>query len=334
MVLSRFTNGKHKGWIEPSLRLPEGLLEDPASAADLDGAETLLDCRGRKIYRVLLERAGRRAPCFVYLFQNSSLNRSLRRSYAAHILRMSQLLHEAGFDTLEVLAAFRPKWQFLNWSSFLVAAEIESVQELPSTGRHVYQLHSWADFTRAIASAVATSLAELHERGFVHGDLKTRHILTRRNGGSSPPQVLFVDLEKTKRLPSGLSRLHDFFAARDLIQLLASLPTEMDGHTMEPKRDHFVDEYFRARRISPFRRRVISRLLRLYEPGGGLRQGETVFGCLTSSLLHRVAGRDRRGEFEPLPRGTGPSRRDRIWDVRPGVVGGVSKSEAEGRLEE
>lgn len=335
MILSRFTNGRYKGWVESSLQLPPRLLEDPATAAELQGAETLLDCRGRKIFRVTLELSDQSTPCFVYLFQNSSFSRCLRRSYAVHIFRMSELLRESGFDTLEVLAAFRPKWQFLNWSSCLVARELQSVQELPSTGRHVYQLHTWADFTSDVASAVAFNLADLHNLRFVHGDLKTRHVLTRRNGPGRPPQVLFVDLEKTKRLPNALARLHDLFAARDLIQLLASLPKELDGRTIQPNRDRFLAQYFRVRRLSPSRQRLISRLLGLYEPGGGLRQGETLFKSLIHGLAQRVSPRrkpSRRYEA-PLPARSEP-KRPRIWQVEPGVLSGKSDTKIKPGLEE
>ncbi len=320
MVLSPFTNGKYKGWIAPSLNLPGGLLEDPSSAATLPGSETLLECRGRKIYRVLLENSGQPAPCFIYLFRNGSLNRSFRRSYAVHILRMSELLRQAGFDTLEVLAAFRPKWQFLNWTSFLVARELQSVQELPSTGRHVYQLHTWVDFSNDVAAAVAANLADLHNSRFVHGDLKTRHILARQNGAASPPQIVFVDLEKTKRIPGSLTRLHDFFAARDLVQLLASLPREVDGRTIVPNRDHFLEKYFQARRLSPRRQRFIRRLLRLYEPGGGLRQGETVLKSLTSALLARAFHRSRNGRPDGSVAADARPPRTKVWTVEPGVL--------------
>lgn len=321
MLLSRFTNGRYKGWIAPALNLPACLLEEPSSAARLPGSETLLNCRGRKIYRVRLERSGQPAPCFIYLFQNSSLNRSFRRSYAVHILRMSELLREAGFDTLEVLAAFRPKWQFLNWTSFLVARELQSVQELPSTGRHVYQLHTWVDFSNDVATAVAANLAGLHNSRFVHGDLKTRHILARRNGGGSPPQILFVDLEKTKRMPGSLTRLHDFFAARDLIQLLASLPTELDGRTMVPNREHFLEQYFRARRLSQWRQHLIRRLLRLYEPGGALRQGETLLKSLTGALLAHTSHRSRNGRPHSAMAADARPPRVKMWTVEPGVLG-------------
>ncbi len=334
MGLSRFTKGKYKGWIEPSLDLPKHLLEDPSRAAVMPGSETLLDCRGRRIYRIVLERSGSPAPCFLYLFRNSSLNRSFRRSYAVHICRMSEMLREAGFDTLEVLAAFRPKWQMLNWSSCLVARELQSVQELPSTGRHVYQLHTWAEFNTDVAAAVAARLADLHNSRFVHGDLKTRHILTRRNGGGSPPQILFVDLEKTKRIPATLARVHDFFAARDLVQLLASLPRELDGRTMVPIRHGFLEKYFLSRRLPASRQRLISRLLRLYEPGGGLRQGETVFRSLTAAMWKRVSHRDRLEKLES-PVATGdPRSRPKIWQVEPGVLAQKADTKIEPGLEE
>ncbi|MEJ2078706.1 MAG: lipopolysaccharide kinase InaA family protein [Acidobacteriota bacterium] len=329
MALSRIRNGRFRGWVAPSLNLPACLLEDPSSAGLMPGSETLLDCRGRKIYRVSLELSGRPVPCFIYLFQNDSVSRSLRRSYAGHILRMSELLREAGFDTLEVVAAFRPKWQFLNWASFLVARELQSVQELPSTGRHVYQLHTWVDFDNSVAAAVATNLANLHDSRFVHGDLKTRHILARRNGSGCPPQILFVDLEKTKRIPASLTRLHDFFAARDLIQLLSSLPRELHGRTIVPNRDHFLKQYFLARRLPPQRQRLIRQLLRLYEPGGGLHQGETILRSLTTALLAFFPRRSQQSRLPTSAPAEAKPPRAGAWTVGPGVLGRKPDSKAE-----
>jgi hypothetical protein len=283
MKLEPFSNGKFTGWIKSGLSLPPSLLEEPRTAARLPGAETLLDCEGRKIVRVNLERSHRCQPCFVYTFMNSSLSRSFRPNYAFHILRMSEKLRRDGFSTMEVLAAFRPRWQFLNWNSFLIAGELESVLELPSRGNHVYRLHEWARFDASIARAVAQQLAEFHSRGYVHGDLKTRHILTRSNGvptDASHRQVLFVDLEKTKRIHRMLTPLHDLYAARDLIQLLASLPEELEGRNIQSARDLLIAEYFEHRHLPAPRRSIIRRVMGLYQPGGKLRQGKTVLQAL------------------------------------------------------
>jgi hypothetical protein len=296
MRLEPFSNGKFTGWIKSGLSLPSSLLEEPRSAARLPGAEILLDCEGRKIVRVELERLSRRQPCFVYTFKNSSLSRCFRKNYAFHILRMSERLRRDGFSTMEVLAALRPRWQFLNWDSFLIAGELESVLELPSRGNHIYQLHEWAPFDGPVALTVARRLAEFHSRGYVHGDLKTRHILTRCNGNSmdiSHREVLFVDLEKTKRVYGMLAPLHDLYVARDLIQLLASLPEELEGRNIRSARDLFIAEYFKHRRLPSPRRAVIRRVMSLYRPGGRLTQGKTV--------LQALWGRRKR------PNGNGPA---------------------------
>ncbi len=291
MRLTSFTNHRHVGWVSPRLEVPPELLETPESASRIPGTETILDCESRKILRVRLAVDGRPDSCFLYIFDNHSLARALRTAYALHILRMSYRLRRAGFETLQVLAAFRPRGQWLNWRSYLIAREIQPVLELPSGGRHRYPVHESVEFSPDLLAAVAWTLAEFHERGFVHGDLKTRHVLAHRNGNEPgarfPWDIILVDLEKTRRLPPMLARIHDVLAARDLVQLCASLPEVHRNRPLAAVKRELIERYLEFRSLPAARARAIQAVVNLYRPGGTLRQGRTLLDSLVARLWSR-----------------------------------------------
>lgn len=290
MHLNSLRSVRQEGWISPLLTLPEALIEDPESAIGLPGAEVLLDCEARKIFRIHLQVGGVSQRCFLYIFGNRSLGRALRPNYAFHVWRMSARLRQAGFETLDVLAAFRPRRQYLNWRSFMIAREITPVLELPSSGRHRYPVHQAAELGSELLSAVAATLARFHDLGFIHGDLKTRHVLAHLNGASPgatyPWEIVLVDLEKTRWLPGFLGRFHDLLAARDLIQLCASLPDAAAPPGPSAKTE-LVDRYFELRGLTPHRRRRIQQVIQMYRPGGVFRQGRTLWRSLVDLLGRR-----------------------------------------------
>ncbi len=294
MALERFADGKYVGWLDPSLRLPIGLLGDLGSAETCKGGELLLRCRGRLIVRVSIEVEGIPQNCFLYLFRNRSFGRSLRTTYAFHIMGIARRLQDRGFATLDVFAALKPRRQFLNWDSFLVAREILQVAELPSVGRHVFQIHEWAPLNRAVTSTVARQIAAFHNAGFIHGDLKSRHVLLRGMEDPENARVILVDLEKAKHIGGSLRPVHDFFAARDLIQLLASLPFPIEGSTHSGSAAEFLDDYLAHRNLRPRRSRLIQRIIALYGPQGRFQQGKTFLQCLAAAIRHGKTGESVR----------------------------------------
>jgi hypothetical protein len=286
-----FVRDKFCGWVSDDLTLPTGLTTEADSMSSLEGADTLLDCKLRNIYRAPLRRGDQTLSCFFYFFRHNSIRQALGSGPPFHVLKMSEILREHGFESLEVLAALRPKRQILRWTSLLIASEIQSVCELPSTGTHVYQIHKWIDFDQRIATELAGELARFHDRSFFHGDLKSRHILTPTPSIADSPEdtsrFMLVDLEKTKRMPHLPSPVRDILAARDLIQLLSSLPAGTELDEVKPARKLFLDEYLMARSISSQREKLIRRILKMYGPGGAFVQGRTVLGGLTSHLRQR-----------------------------------------------
>jgi hypothetical protein len=268
--------GQHyHGWVHREFSPPEQLLEHPDKAGELPGAELILDCQGRQIFRTPLEFQGIFHSCFTYSFNNSSFNRSLRSCYAFQSLKISEKLRAQGFGTLEVVAAVKKTGEWLNWHSLLVAREIESVREIASEGRHVYQVHPPADLSPELADQLAGELARLHAQGFFHGDLKTRHILVDE---ALPTRFHFVDLEKCRYLPHLPGFLRDILATRDLIQLLTSLPGSFSASN--ELIGHFLDRYREAAGLSLDRPCRIVKMVNLYSQEGPLSQGQTMLNGL------------------------------------------------------
>ena len=292
MGLQRYSNNTVHGWVDAGVKLPQNLIEDWNTTPAIPGSQLVLDCRGRQIYRAELERSGVPHPCFIYLFRNQSFSRSLRKTHAFHILQVSERIKQSGFNTLEVLAALKPKNETLNWHSLLIASEIESVSELPSAGNHVSQVHEFIEFDTEVASSLAGELSKFHERKLIHGDLKTRHILASKENSSNHSRngarkFHLVDLEKSRHLPHIPSALLDVLAARDLVQLFASLPVNSNGHNLVPAKAQFLSEYFSKRGLSGFRANLIRRILDLYSPDGGLRQGQTILENILGKITRR-----------------------------------------------
>ena len=275
MRYQRHQGTHYQGWVHPEFSPPEQLLETPEKAGDLPGAEPVLDCRGRQIFRTPLRFQDGPQSCFTYYFKNSSFSRSLRSCYAFQCLKISEKLRAEDFGTLEVVAAVKKKGEWLNWHSLVVAREIESVREVDSEGSHIYRVHPAEELSPELAGRLARELVRFHARGFFHGDLKTRHILVRTDSTS---RFFFVDLEKCLYLPRLPRLLRDVLAARDLIQLLTSLPGDFTASN--PQVRHFLECYLEAAGLPRDPPPRIVKLVNLYSQEGPLSQGQTVLSGL------------------------------------------------------
>jgi len=324
MALKCFSNTRFTGRLDTELHLPALLLDDPEAAASLPGVSLLLECDGRRILRLLVSYRGRPSPCYLYCYRKHSWNHRFRRPSAFHILTKSLELQAAGIPTLQVWGAFRPRRQLLNGRSYLIAAEIEGVEELPSTGRHVYQLHRWARLDRQLLSALAEAVARLHNAGFTHGDLKARHVLVRRAPAGHPPTLYFVDLEKTRRLSFVPPVVADAFAARDWTQLSASLAWPADPRDPTGRRQAraLVEDYLGYRRLTDRRRRRIRSFVRLYSQS--FRQGVPLLRNLLQVVLTRgkpTTTTEATLILDPVGRGnqTTAAHPVRVSDTAPGM---------------
>ncbi len=282
MEFKRYQGKRFQGWLHTNFQPPASLLENPERVGEYPGAEHLLDCRGRQIYRLPLLFQEGRASCFTYYFQNGSWSRSLRPTSAFRSLRIAEKLRRNRVKTLQVVAALKKRKEWLNWHSFVVAREIEEVQELPSGGNHVYQIHRPASLSPSLVTSLAQELAGFHAKGFFHGDLKTRHVLVqhRSNPGG---RFYFVDLEKCISVPYFPGWLRDVLAARDLIQLFASLPDDCPGFAHGESKKLLLQRYLEVAPISRHRRSRLCSMVQLYSAEGEFQQGRT----LLSNILRK-----------------------------------------------
>jgi hypothetical protein len=289
MDLQKFSNHYFQGWVDTRLSGISGILGNLNSIENQPETEVILDCRGRKIYRLPLVYDGVLNPCYIYLFNNDSLSRAFRSNYALHSMKIARKLSRNNFNTIEVLAALKPRRQILNWKGLLIAKEIMQVRELPSEGLHFYQVHSQTEFDPLIRKLLAAELARLHDSDFFHGDLKTRHILSRENGNRAP-SIYFVDLEKSAHLKFLPGFLRDIWTTRDLIQLFASLALKGDKSLRHRIQQQFLEEYFSTRNLSMLRRRMIKRMLDFYQVGQDSEQGKTLAKLILDRLKKSQTG--------------------------------------------
>ncbi len=289
-MLKRIRTREYQGWVQAGLDWtpsdPEG---DEFQRMVAEKGELLLHCRGRDIYRICFILDGSPCSCFLYVFRNSSLSRAFKASPARRILKISRKIRELGFPSLEVLAALRPKKEILSRNSLLIVKEIGNVKELPACGNHVYKVHESTEFSELVAELTARELARFHDSGLFHGDLKSRHVLVSGKREEEHPSIVFVDLEKTRHSPLLPSFLQDLLAARDLVQLLSSLPEEPEESGRCDHKSTFISSYLSKRNPQPGRARRIRKTVSLYLDSGSLHQGETVLRGVLRSLKSRLA---------------------------------------------
>ncbi len=275
MLKKTDTNG-FKGWIHEELDWSPAVshIDELLKSISAKG-EQVLHCRGRDIYRIDLPFQGSPSSCFVYFFRNTSFSRSLKSPWPFKIMRISQKMRSLGFPSFEVLAALRPADELRNRNSLLIAREILDVRELPATGNHVYKVHESLPFTGEVVKRTAIELARFHDAGLVHGDLKSRHVLFSGDPGDADCLIYFVDLEKTRHCRFLPALARDILAARDIIQLLTSLPDE-EGVPGENEKSRFLSLYLGERSLGDRRRKRIRRFAGFYLGSGSFRQGETL----------------------------------------------------------
>lgn len=278
-ALRRHSCQQYYGWIHQDLLPLPDFLKNPQVLDSNPEADNLLDTQNRQIYRLQISSNGKNARVFVHLDRSDSLFGGFHRSYADRIRQISQKLDQSKIGTIAVLAALQTRRRNRNWTSIVVAREIPTVRQLPASERHFLDIHPQQDFTVEIAAALGAELANLHSQDFFHGDLKSRHVLYRFDN----KDFCFVDLEKCGQHKLWPGFLKDLMAARDMIQLLNSLPQDQE---QEQFNDLVLTTYLDQRRISARRKRRINSWIKLYGQQGGFRQGRTFLENI-SSLIRR-----------------------------------------------
>ena len=273
-------SGKHcRGWVHRDLNPHPEFLDHPEEVAAWPGAEKVIDRVSRQIYRMRLLVGGEEIPAYSYYLADTSFPRLLRSTYAFRVLRQSHRLLASGIGTFQVLASVKRKGVILNRKSFVLVREIPCVTEIASHTDHSSDIHDHTELTSDLAAALGKAVAHLHNQSFVHGDLKTRHVLL---GEESPPEIFFVDLEKCWSIRSLPQRVQDILCARDLIQLFTSMPDNDFYRTRVPSQ--VLDSYWRSRKLTDKRSERILGYLQMYGPSGRFRQGKTLLENVLSGF--------------------------------------------------
>lgn len=271
------------GWIDPEFDCPalHDILCQPEMLERRPGGQTILECHGRRIHRFeLAEHRGRR--WLGQYFQNPSLFRLWRRPTALRLLWTSQSLARAGLLAPRIIAAVRPRRSWWNRNSFAVIEEIPDVYQLQAEERHALPIHpSYPGSLEDLAKPIARTIANWHNRGVAHGDLKSRHVLLQMTVAADL-KVFLIDIERTMILRGRLWR--EVYALRDLVQFLGSL----GRHASEPFQQAFLQSYFEERRLSGRVQNWFERILRQYRDGR-MQQGRTLLEHLTTRRRRNTA---------------------------------------------
>jgi len=290
-ILRRYNGKGFCGRVHPLLDLEHEALDDPHEFIRHRQAELILDCENRKIIRSDILLGGVRVPALLHFDENRSFSRIFRSSYASRTLSIASRLAENAIPTVDVLAALNRKG-FPVEASLLITREMQNVRQLPATGRHQLEIHPPLELTDSLALQLGCCVAELHSRRLFHGDLKSRHILVEQ---TEPPRFIFVDLEKSAFWPLAPSSVRDVLAARDLVQLLSSIPERRNPKTAT-HRDILLESYLTKRKLPATRRRRLASWVDLYMGNDGFEQGKTLLENLLSRFTRRGADGSSPGQ--------------------------------------
>jgi tRNA A-37 threonylcarbamoyl transferase component Bud32 len=160
-----------------------------------------------------------------------------RRSRAHRAFRSALALEAAGLPIARALAvADRRRWRWPR-HAYLVSMEIEHARTLAQIVRGPDAV------SRSLAGALAVLVARLHEKGFVHGDLKASNILIAPTG--EPWLIDFDGVRQFIRVPE--SR-----AIADLARLSTGI-LEAGGRGSHLLALRFLKIYCGERRLSDWR---------------------------------------------------------------------------------
>ncbi len=185
--------------------------------------------------------------------------------------KYARLLKRAGVSGPAILAAGEFRLGPMPLESLLVVREIEGARSLGdflSVGSGFIGGH--AD-RRALAEAVAETVASMHSAGLFHQDLYAKHIFVRRRGGGFAINI--IDLQRMKR-----SR-RESLAAKDLAALNVTLPREA---VSQMDRLRFLVAYASRRwggHGASKARRLLKRVLKRSHHIGGRRKFRGIRWC-------------------------------------------------------
>lgn len=211
------TAGPWRCFVNPLIETV-ALTPDASTATPVDvllaNRESIPASRAAAVYRAQLDAGGTLRPVFVKEFRyRSALDRIkhlCRKSRSLRAFEADQLLNREGFATPTTLLTGWRQRGFIRDRFFTITGELSGYDNLY---RHLEQLATTAPRAkRTLIESLATTIAALHRRGIVHGDLRLGNIMARCDGDW---QFAFLDNERTRQF----SLLPEPLRIKNLVQL-------------------------------------------------------------------------------------------------------------------
>lgn len=166
------------------------------------------------VYRAQLHSGDGSLPVVVKHFHYRSgvdrVKHLLRKSRSLRAFEADQLLADEGFATPQTLLTGWRQRGLCKDRFFTITAELSGYDNLD---RHLEQLTATAPRRKwQLIEALAITVATLHRRGIVHGDLRLGNIMATDDGQW---RFAFLDNERTRRLRS----VPDALRIKNLVQL-------------------------------------------------------------------------------------------------------------------
>lgn len=260
MQLIRYKSARYVGFVDPrfdceDLRL---LIEHQGEVGEFEGAERVPTRPGREVYRIEISSA--RGPCLVYthLLMNRRMRELFRPPQAYTVLKTGRRMLSCGLPTSRVLAAVRPRWMPLNWTSFAVTLAIPEAVPLSILEPDEFRGRIGGFAKLRLIRQIANQTAWMHAHGFFHKDLIAQNILVANR--RSTPVVWFVGLGRAGSAEWLPPYLRQWRWASDLLALMRSDVAAITDRD----RAVFLETYLRAlgpRRGSGLVRKILMRRL-------------------------------------------------------------------------
>ena len=242
MELARYRSARYVGYIDPrfdcdDLRL---LIESQGEIEEFEGAERVPARPGRVVNRI--EISCPRGPVLVYthLLMNRRLREVAKTPQALTVMRTGRRMLACGLPTSRVLAAVRPRWLPLNWTSFAVTLAIADAVPLATLEEDEFRGRIGGFKKLQLIRQLANQTAWLHAHGFYHKDLVAQNILVADR--RSTPVVWFVGLGRAGSAVWLPPYVKQWRWAADLLALMRSDVVAITDRD----RSVFLETYLRA----------------------------------------------------------------------------------------
>lgn len=181
--------------------------------------------------------------------------RRLGRSRVRAEWENSDYFRRIGVPTTRLVAFGERRKSFGDRIGALVIEELENVEDIAvvlKNGHHMLQNKSWLG---GVTLKIAKYTAMLHDKGFVHGDLKLRNILVNF---AQDPEVYIIDC------PDGSIKSGLLFE-RGVVKDMACLDRTAKKFLSRTQRLKFYKDYKKVGKLSVDDKRMIKRVLAFFK---------------------------------------------------------------------